>query len=425
MAVTELSSRQRMQSAAAGAVLTSLLVTPLDVVKTRLQLQAPTTAIPSQACKQSASSSACMPVRMTDGIVDYWCHKCQLPLRHTHTLRGPVDTMRKIVRHEGVSRLWRGLQPTLLMSIPSTIVYFNLYDVLRQRFRTADLHAPPPSSSSSSSSSSPSSSSSSPSPSPLSLSSLSPLIAGASARMVSTSLFIPLELIRTLQMAPPPATTTLGNKGGGSDLGILQLMRRERARPGGIRNLWRGAGPTLWRDVPFSGIYFLSYESLMTRFGTSSNSISSSIGVGGNDDGIDEYSSGGGIGGSVDVSEKATAPPSRLFATSFGCGAAAGCIASLFTHPFDVAKTRLQIELYSMQSPPPPSSSVGASSSSPSMRNAMWPVLRRIVVDEGAVGLFAGLSARLTKVAPACAIMISSYEVAKQFYGEANANAAL
>ncbi len=30
----------------------------------------------------------------------------------------------------------------------------------------------------------------------------------------------------------------------------------------GLRSLWRGLNPTLWRDVPFSCIYWFGYENL-------------------------------------------------------------------------------------------------------------------------------------------------------------------
>lgn len=41
--------------------------------------------------------------------------------------------------------------------------------------------------------------------------------------------------------------------------------------------------------------------------------------------------------------------------------------------------------------------------------STMTGIMKAIVRDEGAVGLYKGLAPRLTKVAPACAIMIASY----------------
>lgn len=44
-------------------------------------------------------------------------------------------------------------------------------------------------------------------------------------------------------------------------------------------------------------------------------------------------------------------------------------------------------------------------------------VLRDIVRSEGASALFAGLIPRLAKVAPACAIMVTCYEVVGGYMG--------
>jgi solute carrier family 25 protein 39/40 len=43
-------------------------------------------------------------------------------------------------------------------------------------------------------------------------------------------------------------------------------------------------------------------------------------------------------------------------------------------------------------------------------------LLRQVIAEEGAAGLFVGLQPRLAIIAPACAIMISSYEFAKVYF---------
>ena len=47
-------------------------------------------------------------------------------------------------------------------------------------------------------------------------------------------------------------------------------------------------------------------------------------------------------------------------------------------------------------------------------------VARDVVRAQGFSGLFAGLAPRILKVAPACAIMISSYEYGKRFFKDYN-----
>jgi len=134
----------------------------------------------------------------------------------------------------------------------------------------------------------------------------------------------------------------------------------------GAQSLWRGLGPTLWRDVPFSGIYWAGYESgrlLLKKHGYT---------------GVD---------------------------AAFVSGAASGMIAALITMPFDTLKTRRQAALVS--------SAERATNSTFSLRTA--GLIRHIIHTEGPKALFAGLTPRVAKIAPACGIMIACYEGVGKF----------
>jgi solute carrier family 25 protein 39/40 len=77
-------------------------------------------------------------------------------------------------------------------------------------------------------------------------------------------------------------------------------------------------------------------------------------------------------------------------------GAAAGALAAGITTPFDVAKTRMQ--LYPAKT-----------------KFKTFCVMKDVVFDQGFGGLFKGWSARSAKAIPACAIVLSSYEMIKFF----------
>ena len=47
-------------------------------------------------------------------------------------------------------------------------------------------------------------------------------------------------------------------------------------------------------------------------------------------------------------------------------------------------------------------------------------IIRRVYQQRGVSGLFAGLVPRVSKVAPACAVMIASYEYGRHFFSRLN-----
>lgn len=324
LASTNITPVQQIIASSAGALLTSLFVTPLDVVKIRLQAQ-------SKPFTKGKCFVYC------NGLMDHLC-VClngnskawyKAPGRFT----GTTNAFVQIVRNEGVRSLWSGLPPTLVMAIPATAIYFTCYDQLRDIL----IHH-------------------------LDSADSAYLIAGATARLGSATLISPLELIRTQMQSRPLSYKEL-----------TSCIRSSVAKEGWL-SLWKGWGPTVLRDVPFSAMYWYNYELgkkwLCQRYNK-------------------------------------TEP---TFSINFASGALSGSIAALVTLPFDVVKTRRQIEVGELE----------VLHNSQKRSNSTWKIMYRIMSENGFRGLFAGLSPRLIKVAPACAIMISSYEFGKAFFRKLN-----
>jgi solute carrier family 25, member 39/40 len=186
---------------------------------------------------------------------------------------------------------------------------------------------------------------------------LVPLLSGIIARGTISSIASPLELIRTnLQSTPlsPDQPHTLRS--------VLKSVGA-LVQANGVSHLWRGLGPTLWRDVPFSGIYWASYEAWKREFGR----------------------------------RRFEGAPA-----AFVSGAISGTTAALITSPFDVLKTRRQ-------------AMVMAGSTSTEI-TATFPLIMEIVRNEGPRALFAGIGPRMIKIAPACGIMIACFEVGNLIY---------
>ncbi|KAI8086250.1 mitochondrial carrier domain-containing protein [Halteromyces radiatus] len=337
-------STEKLLSACAGALVTSLLVTPLDVIKLRIQTQQKqTTAKASTLCCQlsnSVSRSREIPycsflkninhtsiLRSTTSKQQIAnLHECiHGHYQHPLVLKGTLDGLYKIVRHEGIPALWKGLSPALVMSVPANVIYFVGYDHLRDFIR----------------------------PYTSTTKDYSPLVAGGIARTIAVAVISPIELFRTRLQA---AT-------GVNDFrhvlqGVIKMVEKS-----GPTSLWRGLPPTLYRDVPFSAIYWMGYEEtkqILLSYDNDMNGLQA----------------------------------------SFLAGAFSGMIAAGLTTPFDVAKTKRQVD--------------GGRGELKDIR--VPAILQQIYRQEGIHGLFRGLSARLAKVAPSCAIMIYFYEFGKSFF---------
>ena len=315
---------QQMASSGAGALLVSLFMTPLDVVKIRLQAQ------------DRMLSKKCF--LYSNGIMDHLCLRTNgEPPAALHTaeeicnckwynrpkyFNGTFDAFLKISKVEGVGSLWSGLSPTLVLAVPTTVIYFTTYEQLKLKLANSigrpENH----------------------------MTAIS-LTSGGLARTVACVIVNPLELIRTKMQSQKMAFIDVRK--------ALQVTFRSE----GTIGLWKGVTASLLRDVPFSAVYWPCYEYLR--------------------------------------------PSEYNFSQMSVAGAVAGSVAAAVTNPMDVIKTRIQIEL-----------------GEKGVRMTNSKVVQEIIQSHGIKGLWTGLAPRLLKVAPACAIMISSYEYCKRFFRQYN-----
>ncbi|XP_034119418.1 probable mitochondrial glutathione transporter SLC25A40 isoform X5 [Drosophila albomicans] len=372
---------QQVISALIGGLITTFVVTPLEVVKTRVQTQQ--TQQQNTSRKPLVVSKLCYVFH--NGLMTHVCKsktgKCvpklvQGEAANLRPLRGAMDAFVKILCSNGVTGLWSGLSPTLVSALPSTIIYFLTYEYLKQSFtHLYRLWQPPPP---------PPHAEESPTlrktnnvlpittpPTP----SIVPMASGICARTVVVTAITPLEMVR-IKMQSGYITYT-----------ELWIVIRSLIKSHGILGLWRGWPPTVMRDAPFSGTYWAAYES-MKRV--------------------------------CNVTE-----PSFLF--SFVTGAAAGALATLVTMPFDLVTTHTQIELgqdvlYSDaaghgKGGGTTSASASASAASPTVaKQSVISRISRIYRQQGVRGLYVGVLPRMLRVVPACAIMISAFEYSKSFF---------
>ncbi|KAI9834949.1 MAG: hypothetical protein M1819_002672 [Sarea resinae] len=410
----EITHGQKMLSAVSGSILTSLLATPLDVVRVRLQSQRPPPSIPdiskisqtlaaqsfnklppnlgvTACCREvfwlNNNAQFCVAganISVPSSAISTNAPECAVEEAQRKTFNSTFDGLRKIAKNEGITTLWRGLSPTLLMAVPANVIYFTGYDALRSsKYSPLKDRVPE---------------------------SYAPLIAGATARVCAAVVVSPIEMFRTRLQAAHHSHTPSGLFKETLS-GLHEMVHTQ-----GYTSLWRGLTLTFWRDVPFSGIYWWGYETCRNWL-IDARELRASHQTP--------------LSHSTDASEDTVSRTRRrsrsrshengtaTWLDSFIAGAASGAVASLVTTPFDVGKTRQQVirhsgDLNSSSFTNRPRAPLPQQHALQPEERSMPRFLWHIFQTEGLAGLFRGWAARCLKVAPACAIMISSYEIGKK-----------
>ncbi|CAK4643008.1 unnamed protein product [Aphanomyces euteiches] len=217
-----------------------------------------------------------------------------------HTIR---QSVRVLVAESGLVGLWRGTTPTLLRVCGGAGLYFLALDQLQVQKRDA----------------------------------VAAFFGGAFARTFAGLVMSPLTIVKArMEWDASTAKTSLAT----------QL--RSLVATYGWQGMYRGALPTLIRDVPFSGLYVALYTRLKN------------VGFDGNP-----------------------------VVVNFGCGVVAGGTATVLVHPFDVVKTRMQLEMDGR-----------------SVRATMM----KMYTEEGLSGFLRGVLPRVFKRTLATAITWTIYE---------------
>lgn len=141
--------------------------------------------------------------------------------------KGTLSTIRHILRHEGITGLWKGNVPAELMYVSYAAMQFTMYRsislVLDHIAGEKALNK-----------------------------SVESFIAGAGAGATATTVTYPLDLLRTRFAAQ------------GTERVYTSLFKavRDIRRDEGPKGFFRGLGPGLAQIVPYMGLFFTIYEAL-------------------------------------------------------------------------------------------------------------------------------------------------------------------
>ncbi|XP_066158444.1 mitochondrial carnitine/acylcarnitine carrier protein [Euwallacea fornicatus] len=162
---------------------------------------------------------------------------------------GTLDCLKKTVKYEGPLGLYRGMGAPLLGVSPIFALSFMGFGVGKKLFCPEDIRQHTHS---------------------------QYFVAGAFSGIFTTFIMTPGERIKCLLQIQGAG----GGKPYSGPIDVFMMLYRQ----GGVAALYKGMGATLLRDVPASGVYFLTYEAVqnyITRHGEHEASILGTIISGG------------------------------------------------------------------------------------------------------------------------------------------------
>ncbi|KAK6912834.1 Mitochondrial substrate/solute carrier [Dillenia turbinata] len=251
----------------------------------------------SSAARRKVSYLDCMPVYVKEliagGAAGAVAKTVVAPLERTkillqtrtdgyHSL-GVCQSLRKIVKHEGIVGLYKGNGASVLRIVPYAALHFMTYE----QYRTCILD----------------------NYSAIGTGPVVDLLAGSAAGGTAVLVTYPLDLARTKLAYQVNSANSFRNSVTNFHArpaynGIKDVIKSVY-NEGGVRALYRGVGPTLIGILPYSGLKFYVYEELKRH-----------------------------------VPEE----HQKSIAMRLCCGALAGLFGQTFTYPLDVVRRQMQVE---------------------------------------------------------------------------------
>ncbi|EXJ55182.1 hypothetical protein A1O7_08108 [Cladophialophora yegresii CBS 114405] len=237
--------------------------------------------------------------------------------------------------------MYAGLPSALLGSMPSAASFFVVYDGVKREMIDNDT--------------------------PASQQAYAHMLASSLGEIAACAIRVPTEVVKQRAQA--------GLFGGSTLLAFQDILglRRSDGYTTMVRELYRGGGVTIMREIPFTIIQFSLWEYFKDSYSKR------------------QHRRHGRQPGMVSATESA------LF------GSAAGAIAAGLTTPLDVLKTRIMLERKES----------GASSE----RAGAVIVLRQIRAQEGIAGLFRGFVPRVGWISTGGAIFLGTYQYISNMLG--------
>ena len=181
------------------------------------------------------------------------------------------------------------------------------------------------------------------------------MLAGAVARASAGFVLMPLTIIKVRYESSLYTYRSLAEAS-------TDILRKE-----GVRGFFSGFGATAIRDAPYAGLYVLTYEQIKRRLNAAAT-------------------------GAPGEASARLVPMgvSHAAAINFTSGILAAASCSVVSNPFDVIKTRIQLQ--------------------PEKYHNMLHAVRRILAEEGLRSMWDGLALRMSRKAMSSALAWTVYE---------------